>query len=359
VSEPAKSGAPSPPRRAAGRGPWIAAACLLLAALGLAAWRAIALRPPPDPPPPPAPVAAPAELLLVAGRIDGTRVARRALLALPDGAELALREESVFAADRLGDVLRLRLDAGELLVDGGGETAVRTPHAEFAGRDAVFVVRSSPAGSALVVLHGAVVVSAGTFRVEITRDETVDVAPDGRLGGAVRIDPVAATEWSTSLLAQASRLRNGGFERELEGWTAPAYAEARVRVDRRAHSGRRSVLLEFNAVAEYRHESPASDPVESSARRLRLRGYVEHADLECGPGGGVFVEVRDASGSALARSPVWSGSRGWRKFHVDFDRPEGSGPLRVVCRRVENGAPTQGRLRLDDLALLELVPAGP
>ena len=341
---------------------WIAALLLLAAAGALAAALLLARRPP-APPAPPAPAAAvPASFRPVAGKIEGDRVLERALLAFPGGVELALREGSVFSAAEEAGRLVLRLDAGEAWLDLPERPVpllLRTPHAAVEASRAGLNVRAGPPGTSVTVAHGSVTVAGSPFRQEISRDETIDVAPDGALGKPLRIDPAAILAWAREARDRASRLPNGGFEDGFLGWTPGRYDETEVRLDRRAHAGRQSALVHFNAVRDYEHVTPASDPFPvAPGASCRFTGYVEFADLEVGPGGSVALEVRDARGpDAFSRSaPLWSGSSGWRKFTLEFELPAETRQVRVLLTRVRNGSPTQGRIRMDDLAFFEFHP---
>jgi hypothetical protein len=337
------------------RGAWIATALLFLAAVALAAGYLLK-RPPPPPPPalPPAPV--PAPYRRVAGTVEEGRVATRSLLAFADGFELALREGSLFAAEEIAGQLSIRLEAGEAWADFPERTVplvVRTPHATVTSLRAGVNVRIGPTGTTVTVAHGTVTVAGSPFRQEISREETIDVSPDGALGKPLRIDPAAALAWAVELRGKASLLLNGGFEEGFLHWTPGSPEEAEVRLDRRTHAGRQSAFVRFNAVRDYVHEAPASDPIAVPPGTYRLTGYAEFADLEVGPAGGIALEVRGPGGFGRS-TPRWSGSSGWRKFTVDFDLPPDVREVRVVLTRARNGSATQGTLRLDDLALFPL-----
>jgi hypothetical protein len=293
----------------------------------------------------------------VAGGLEAGRAARDTLLALPDAVEVALREDSVFSADRVGADLVLRLDAGSAWVDHAAPLALRTPHASVTSARAGLVVVSGPKGTAVTVIHGTATVAGSPFRQEISREEAVDVSPDGLLGRPIRLDPSAAAAWATALREKASLLPNGGFEQDFQGWEPGRYAEARVRLDRRAHAGRQAALVEFNAVRDYEHETPASAPLSvRPGGSYRFTGYVEYADLEVGPGGGILLEVRGPPGPAPFRraTPAYQGHSGWIKFSLEFELPPDTPELRVLLTRIRNGAATQGRFRLDELALFDL-----
>jgi hypothetical protein len=342
------------------RRPWIAAAIVLTAAAALAAAWILRRRPEADAPTPPQPPpAVPAAFRRIAGELRDGRAAARALLAFPDALEVALREGSRFAALSVGDRLEIRLDEGEAWIDLPERPApllVRTPHATVSASRAGLDVRCGPKGTTVTVAHGTVLVAGSPYRQEISREEAIDVTPEGGLGKAVRIDPSAAVAWAAELRAQAGRLPNGGFEDGFARWTPGRFDEAEVRLDRRAHAGRQAAFVRFNAVRDYEHAGPASDPFSAApGAACRLTGYVEHADLDVGPDGGIAVEVRAASGFVRS-TPLWSGSSGWKKFSVDFELPRDAGELRVVLTRARNGSATQGTLRLDELALFELSP---
>ncbi len=312
--------------------------------------------PPPAPPPPPAPRA------LDAVRVLGRLETERSLFLLPDGTEIALREESVVSTAQVGEEVRLALDRGEVYVDAPARSApvvVKTPHASVSTLRGGVHVRASPHGTTVTLAHGAAVVQGAPFSQELTRDETADVAPGGAIREPLRIDTGATLEWAVEARARASLLPNGGFEDDFRHWEGTGYPETQVRIDRRAHLGRKSALVRFNAVRDYDHRTPASDPVPvRPGATYALTGYVEHQDLEVGPDGGIALEVRDARGDAGFRrsTPLWSGNSGWRKFRLDFVPPEGTSAVRVMVTRAMNGAPTQGTLRLDGLALYDLSP---
>jgi len=112
-------------------------------------------------------------------------------------------------------------------------------------------------------------------------------------------------------------------------------------------------------VHDYEHRTPASGPVMvRPGQRYRLLGYVEYEDLEVGPGGAIALEVRDSRGRDFfhASTPAWSGSSGWRKFWLDFAPTAGTGEVVVLLTRRRTAAPTQGKLRLDGLAVYSLTP---
>lgn len=327
-----------------------------LAALALLLVLARRQEDPPTPAPPdPVPADVPATFSVVHGRLDGTRAAERTILAFATAVEVVLREESLMDARRRGETLVLDLAAGRLFLDAGtpdADVRIRTPHAEVLARGACVDVRSSPDGTAVTVGHGAVTVVGTPFRQEIARDEAVDVSPTGSLGKPLRIDPAAALRWAAEAVERASRLRHGSFEEGFGDGRPGGGPGASVRLDRRAHAGRQCVLIELNSAREVRHEGPLSGPVElPPGARVRFRGYVQHQDLDGGPDGGFYLDVRDASGASLARTPIYRGVSGWRKFAVEFTAPALGGPFRVAGRMVENGAAQQGRIRVDDLAL--------
>ncbi len=336
------------------RSPWTAAAALAAAAglLLLCRPRHAAPAPPPSPAPP-----LPAAWVLVAGEFHGPRVARRALLAFPDGLEVVLQEGSVFRAERSGDALIFHLDEGRLFADGGGELRVITPHATASALASAFDVEIHPRGVSVTSLHGAVLVAGRPFQQEISRGEALDVAPAGTLGPVLTIDPTAVVAWAREAMAAANRVRDGGFEEEFARWDAPSYPDTAVKPDKRARSGRRAALVVFNAVADYRHASPRSAPFDiPPGSRLRFGGYAEVTTLEAGPEGGAFVELRDGDGVPVAgaRSPLHAGAAGWRKFSVEIDVPSGLRGARVVCTKADNGAPIIGSFRLDDLSVFVL-----
>ena len=280
----------------------------------------------------------------------------RALLALGDGLELALREGSVFAAEESDGQLSIRLESGEAHADfpeRATPLVFRTPHATVSSLRAGVDVRIGPAGTTVTVAHGTVTVAGSPFRQEISRDETIDVSPEGAVGKALRIDPSAAIAWALELRGKTSLLPNGGFEDGFLHWTPGRYDEAEVRLDRRSHAGRQAAFVRFNAVRDYDHSTPASDPIAVPAGAFRLTGYAEFADLEVGPAGGIALEVRGAAGFARS-TDLWNGSSGWRKFTVEFDLPPEVREVRVLLTRARNGSATQGTLRLDDLALFRL-----
>ena len=344
------------------RGPWTVAAALGALALALALGRRREA-PSPPPPPPPAPLETPAPFALAAGRLDGDLAVGRAVLAFPDAVEIVIREESRVAARRRTGRLVLDLREGEVFVDAGGpgaELLVRTPHAEILATGACVNVRTAPEGTSVTVSHGAVTVAGSPFRQEIARDEAIDVSPAGALSGPLRIDPAAAVRWAAEAFEQASRLRHGGFEDGFGDGRPGGGPETPVVLDRRAHAGRHCARVELNTARATPHEGPASGPIElPPGARVRFRGYVQYQDLEGGPGGGFYLDVRDAAGATLARSAVFQGHSGWRKFAVEFTAPASGGPCRVAGRTVDNGGALQGRLRVDDLALfvLEAPPA--
>ncbi len=335
--------------------PWVVAGLLLAGAAALVA--ALLLGRPPAPPPAPAPPPpVPAAFRRIAGSIEANRVTERALLAFPDGLELALREGSVFAAEETAGQLTVRLEAGEAWVDFPERPLpllLRTPHAAVASSRAGLNVRAGPSGTTVTVAHGTVTVAGSPFRQEISREEAIDVSESGALGKPLRLDPAATLAWAAEIRAKSSRVPNGGFEDGFRHWTPGRYDETEVRLDRRAHAGRQAAFVRFNAVRDYEHSTPATGPVAvTPGASCRLTGYVEFADLEVGPAGGVAVEVR---GDAFHRStPLWSGSSGWRKFSLDFDLPPDTRHLRILLTRVRNGSPTQGTLRLDEIALFEI-----
>ncbi|HEX7900295.1 MAG TPA: FecR domain-containing protein [Planctomycetota bacterium] len=337
------------------RGPWLAAAALAALAGGL-----FLLRPRPVPPAAPAaPVdpVQPARFEIVSGVLDGPRVSRRAVLAFDDGLDAVLHEESVFRAERVGAELVFRLDAGRLFVDGGVDVRVITPHGHATARASAFDVAITERGTSVTVLQGAAVVVGNPFRKEITRGEALDLSAAGGVGEPISLDPTAAVEWARGALDAANLVRDGGFEEELARWDAPQYPETAVRADRRAHYGRRSAYVVFNAIADYRHASPRSMPFSVPAgARLRFRGYVEVTNLEAGPEGGGYLEIRDENDVPLpgGRSPLYAGAAGWRKFSIDLDVPSGLRDARVVCAKADNGAPILGTLRLDDVAVFPL-----
>lgn len=335
------------------RGAWAAAGALGLLAVVLALSRRRDA-PPPSPAPAPLPER-PAPFDLAQGRLDGPRALERSLLVFPDGIDAVLREGSEASVLRRGDVLLVDLREGRIFVDAGlpgADVRIRTPHAEILAPGACVDVRSDPAGTAVTVAHGAVTVAGTPFRMEITRDETLDVAPDGALGVPMRIDPAAWVRWAGEAVEGASRLRDGGFEEGFGDGHAGGTPVTPVRLDRHAHAGRRCVLVELNTARTVRHEGPVSGPVElPPGSRIRFRGYVQHQDLDGGPDGGFYLEVRDAGGAAVARTPLYRGVQGWRKFSVDFTAPSTGGPYTVAGRTVENGAALQGRVRIDDLAI--------
>jgi hypothetical protein len=337
------------------RGPWLAATALAALAGALVLVRP---RPAANAAPPPAlDVLQPARFEIVSGLLDAGRVSRRAVLAFDDGLDAVLHEGSVFRVDRAGAELVFRLEAGRLFVDGGLDVRVVTPHGCATARASAFDVEITERGTSVTVLQGAAVVVGEPFRKEITRGEALDLSTSRAVGEPLSLDPTAAVEWARDALDAANLVRDGGFEEELARWDAPQYPEAAVRADRRSHYGRRSALVVFNAVRDYRHASPRSMPFQvPAAARLRFRGYVEVSNLEAGPGGGGYLEIRDENDVPLpgGRSPLYEGAAGWRKFSVDVDVPLGLRDARVVCARADNGAPILGTLRLDDIAVFPL-----
>lgn len=335
--------------------PWLAAAALAALAALL-----VLLRPrsaPPSAPPPLLDPVQPARFEIVTGVLDGPRVTRRAVLAFEEALEAVAHEDSVLRAERVGAELVLRLEAGRLFVDGGIDVRVITPHGFATARASAFDVWITERGTSVTVLQGAAVVVGTPFRKEITRGEALDLSSSGGLGEPISLDPTAAVEWARDALDAVNLVRDGGFEEELARWDAPGYAESAVRADRRAHYGRRSALVAFNAVREYRHASPRSMPFSVAAgARLRFRGYVEVGNLEAGPEGGAYLEIRDENGVPLpgSRSPLYAGAAGWRKFSIDLEAPAGLRDARVVCSKADNGAPILGTLRLDDIAVFPL-----
>jgi hypothetical protein len=295
----------------------------------------------------------------VAGTVDGRRVLARTLYLLADGTEIALREGSEAALERVGEEVRLSLEAGEAYVDAPAQEPpirVRTPHAAVAIPRGGVHVRASPQGTAVTVAHGVATVKGNPFGQELTRDETADVSPAGAIGQALRIDTRATVEWAFEARDRASLLANGGFENGFQHWDGTGYPETQVRIDRRSHLGRQSALVHFNAVREYDHGTPASDPLGVRPGRAHLLvGYVEYEHLEVGPEGGITLEVQDVRGADRFRRATapWSGNSGWRKFRLDFVPPEGTSEVRVLLTRARNGAATQGKLRLDGLAVYE------
>jgi hypothetical protein len=346
-------------RRLDRRWPWAVAGGLLLAAALLL----FLSRPRPAPAPAalPAPPVLPLAYVRVAGGLEGGRAAPRSLFLLEDGTEIVLREGSAVSLERAGDEVRLSLEAGELYADTPERHAplvVRTPAATVATSRGGLHVRASARGTSVTAAHGAATVTGRPFGLEITREETVDVTPEGAVGKPLRIDPQATLEWVREAQSAASLLSNGGFEDDFRHWEPGQYAETQVRIDRRAHLGRKSALVHFNAVRDYEHRTPAAGPLSlRPGRKYRLAGYVEYEHLEAGPGGGITLEVHDSRGPRFFRAstPAWSGSSGWRKFWVDFTPPEGTVEVSVLLVRARVDAPTQGKLRLDGLALY---PAG-
>ena len=337
------------------RGPWLAATALAAVAGAL-----VLLRPrpaAPGAPASPADTGRPARFEIVTGLLEAGRVTRRAVLAFDERLEAVLHEESVFRAERAGGELVFHLEAGRLFVDGGGDVRVVTPHGYATAHASAFDVSITERGTSVTVLQGAAVVVGNPFHKEITRGEALDLSTSGAVGEPLSLDPTAAVEWAREALDAANLVRDGGFEEELARWDAPQYPETAVRADRRSHYGRRSALVVFNAVRDYRHASPRSMPFSVPAgARLRFRGYVEVTRLEAGPGGGGYLEIRDENDVPLpgGRSPLFAGAAGWRKFSIDVDVPQGLRDARVVCGRADNGAPILGTLRLDDVAVFPL-----
>ena len=168
----------------------------------------------------------------------------------------------------------------------------------------------------------------------------------------IQTEPVAA--WAREALDRASLIPNGGFEDGFTHWQADSYPETKVRLDRRSHSGRQAVLIEFNAVREYDHRSPASEPFPvAPGAPHRFSGYVEFENLAVGPGSGIALEVQEG-GKTVASTARFAGTSRWQKFTVDFVPPEGARELRIVCTRPRDPSPATGRFRTDDLSLFRL-----
>jgi hypothetical protein len=293
----------------------------------------------------------------LAGRLDGDRVAERAFLLLPDGgSDLAFREGSEFEAVEVGPVPVLRLRKGELFADLVPQKAdfrIETPHALITTRGAGLNIRLDEAGTHVAVAHGAATVRGSPYFQELARDDSTTVAPDGRLGPPLRIVVVPIVGWALDFKASIGLLPNPGFEEDFRGWDPGRYDETQVRIDARAHSGRKSVLIRFNAVKEYEHAAPASSPfLLKAGARYRLQGYAHAGDLEPGPDGGVTLEVR--GGGFRAGLPLPVGSTPWRKFRLDFDAPAETSEARLLCYRPPSGSPITGVLRLDELGLYEI-----
>lgn len=338
---------------------WLAAAALLGAALLLALLgRRRTPHPPPPPPPPPAPV--PVEFLRISGRIEPGRALETSVLTLRDGTDLVVREATLFSCTRSGGEVAIRLDAGEILVDSpirARPLHVVTPHGGLVTLDAGFNVRVDAGETRITVTHGTLTVSGAAFKIDLARYDNLDIAAGGPRGQPVPIQTEAAIAWAVEAVDRASLLPNGGFEDGFAGWTAESYPETRVRLDRRAHSGRQAALVEFNAVRDYDHRSPRSDPVEvSPGVPHRFAGYVQFENLEVAPDGGPRLEVLDAreGGDPLASTPRMSGTSPWRKFVLDFTPPEGVRTVRISLTRLHDGSPVTGKFRLDNLSLFPL-----
>lgn len=342
-----------PPRKR-----WLAAAVLFGAAALLALFgrRPPALSPAP---PPPAAAVTPLDLLLISGKVEAGRALETSVLTLRDGTDIVLREGTVTSGTRAGEQVTLRLEAGGAFIDSPDRSQplhVITPQGELLTSDAGLDVRIEGGVTHVTVSHGTATAVGVAYKVELARYDTLDLLASGPRGEPMRIQTEPVVAWAREALDHANLLPNPGFEDGFAHWQADSYPETKVRLDKRSHSGRQAALIEFNAVTEYDHRSPASDPFPiTPGKPHRLSGYVEFENLATGPGGGLTIEVEGPDGGkAIASTARFAGTSRWQKFSIDFSPPPDVRELRIVLVHLPDGSPITGKFRLDDLALFRL-----
>jgi hypothetical protein len=158
--------------------------------------------------------------------------------------------EEGLAVSRTEKKITLRLYRGRLLVDSVDvEVAVETPHGRVEGKAVYFLVDVTRDGSRIVPIDGKLKVYPDLGGpLEIGPGETVTLGKGRESISKVKsISPEADLSWASPLESARNIVRNPGFERGLEDWTAlRTTTKPLVHIDERVvFSGRKSARIDL------------------------------------------------------------------------------------------------------------------
>lgn len=186
----------------------------------------------------------------------------------------------------------------------------------------------------------------------------------------------AQTVWNQSLMAGGisrepdpggSLIWNGGFEKEpLNGgfdWRFLPIEGAQMGWDEQsAHSGRRSLRLDFDGTANVDFENVSQYVAVSPATLYRLSALFRTQDLTTDSG--IRLEIRDVSrpGTPVRSTPNLVDTQPWSEESLEVLTGPDTKLLQIVVRRTRSGRlgnKIRGTAWVDDVALLPVSrPAG-